>query len=75
MKKFKVGDLVFGKVYYGEEPDLDIVSYLGRITKCYDDGWYRVESRDDGWDVEPHAQDTMEHATKLHKLLAGDDNV
>ena len=73
MKKFKVGDLVFAKACYGEEPD---PSYLGRITKCCDDGWYKIESRDDygSYNFKMHT-DELEPVTKLHKLLAGDDNV
>lgn len=65
MKEFKVGDFVC----YGEEP-------LGRITKCCGDGWYRIESRDDGgsYNFSMHT-DEIELMTKLHKFLAGDDNV
>lgn len=76
MKEFKVGDLVFGKACYGEQLGPVFVSYLGRITKCCGNGWYRIESRDDGgsYNFTMHT-DEIELMTKLHKLLAGVDDV
>lgn len=77
MKKFKVGDHVVGTIW--DSVKKRNLNYSGVISTDYrDDSYYVIQKV--GEDefavyVEPYDQDTMEHATKLHKLLAGDDNV
>jgi hypothetical protein len=74
MKKFKVGDRVVGT-------SLDPIgrAYAGVIVTNYGDYSYYVMQKvgEDEFDVYVDLElgDTMEHATKLHKLLAGDENV
>lgn len=73
MKKFQVGDEVVGTIYkLNQSTNL---KYAGKVYTDYGDGSYYVTRGDEHWYVELYDQDTMEHATKLHKLLAGDDNV
>lgn len=77
MKKFKVGDYVVGTTRDSvKRINLD---YEGVIVSDYGDDSYYVVSQvgKDEFDVhvELYDQATMEHATKLHKLLAGYDNV
>lgn len=67
MKKFKVGDLVMSTVTKGHLRQGEVYKVSRKLLPGY-------EVTKDGQKIYMSVQ-IMEHATKLHKLLAGDDNV
>lgn len=74
MKKFVIGDAVVGTIWLQSQRVNR--SFCGKVTMSYGDDSYRVDCEwSDNILIELYDQDTMEHATKLHKFLAGDDNV
>jgi hypothetical protein len=77
MSKFKVGDSVHGEVtFYTNSHVTYNQKYYGIITGDYADDSYEVDTEDFGRIlVELYNDESMEHTTKLHKLLAGDENV